>query len=108
METSEILSQFNNLPKSEQAKLAAIMLGKLCNTFSMNDVSKEFIHEMNREHRTIQQSFTKMMLEWMEHVSSENYRTDLRNEDSKKCVKTMIEKFKSENGFYPSEFIRMI
>lgn len=108
MEATEILSQFKQLSKEEQAKLAALMMGSMCNTFSSEIIENKFIEQMVREHRTLQQSFTKMMLKWMEFVSSEDYRTDLRNEDSKVYVKKMIDAFVKENGYLPSEYLRMI
>jgi hypothetical protein len=35
-------------------------------------------------------------LEWVEHVSSENYSTDGRNEDSKKIAIELLEGFKEQ------------
>ena len=108
MDNSEFYFQFKSLPREEQAMVAAQIMGSLCNSFSMDTISKDFIQEMNREHRTIQQAFTKMMFQWIEHVSSDNYRTDLRNEDSKKCASIMVDAFKKEKEYLPSEFLRMI
>jgi len=34
---------------------------------SFSNKEKEFILEMNREHRTLQQSFTKLCLAWLEN-----------------------------------------
>ena len=55
---------------------------------------KEFIEGFCRQHRTLQQSAFGMMLELMEHMTTEDYRTDGRNEDSKKIAKTLIDGFK--------------
>lgn len=108
MEANEILSQFKQLSKEEQGQLAALIMGSMCNTYASEVVEEEFIQQMCKEHRTLQQSFTKMMLKWMEFVSSEKYRTDLRNEDSKVYVKKMVDAFTKENGYLPSQYLRMI
>ena len=54
---------------------------------------KEFIEGMNREHRTLQQSFTKLCLMWIENCASEDYRFDLRNQDSHTISETILETF---------------
>lgn len=51
------------------------------NTYASNK-SEVFNAAMSNEHRTLQQSFTKLCLGWIEHVASPEYRTDLRNEAS--------------------------
>jgi len=63
---------------------------------SYNIKSDEFNSLMSREHRTLQQSFTRLCLEWIEYVASENYHTDLRNEQSHKISKKLVESFKRE------------
>ena len=55
---------------------------------------KAFIEAFKREHRTLQQSAFRMMLELIEEMATENYRTDGRNEDSKKMAKTLLDGFK--------------
>jgi hypothetical protein len=62
------------------------------NTFSLK--SDEFTAEMSREHRTLQQSFTRLCLAWIEHCASDDYRYDLRNEDSHTICKTLVESFR--------------
>lgn len=78
------------------------------NTYS--DKSAEFNEAMEREHRTLQQSFTRLCLKWLEHVASENYQFDGRNEDSHKVAERLVEQYTSENqyGFRPSEMLRFI
>jgi hypothetical protein len=63
---------------------------------SYSNKTQSFCEEMSREHRTLQQSFTRLCLEWVEHVSSENYSTDGRNEDSKKIAIELLEGFKEQ------------
>ena len=58
---------------------------------AFNPDSKGFIDRMSTEHRTIQQSFTKLCLQWIEHVADTEYRTDGRNEASQKVASELIE-----------------
>ena len=57
---------------------------------------------MSMKHRTLQQSFTRMCLQWLEHVASDNYRTDGRNEYSHKVAKEMIEVFQKNRPDFPN------
>lgn len=66
------------------------------NTFG--DTHTEFIKNMELEHRTLQQSFTRLCLKWIEHVASEEYRYDLRNEQSHQTCKLIMELFKDYQG----------
>jgi predicted sulfurtransferase len=75
------------------------------NTFSRRE---EFNEAMSREHRTLQQSFTRLCLKWLEHIAQEGYRTDLRNEASKKIANELVSNFKEKNGFAPSEFLPFV
>jgi hypothetical protein len=64
------------------------------NTF--NDKSQEFCQQMSCEHRTLQQSFTKLCLKWLEHCASDEYRTDGRNEQSQKIARELLEGFRDK------------
>jgi hypothetical protein len=64
------------------------------NTF--NNKGQEFCEAMSCEHRTLQQSFTKLCLNWLEHCASDEYRTDGRNEQSKKIAMELLEGFKQK------------
>jgi hypothetical protein len=78
------------------------------NTF--NDKSKEFCEAMSCEHRTLQQSFTKLCLQWIEHCASVEYRTDGRNEQSQKIARELLEGFKqkqAKDGF-TNETLKMM
>ena len=44
--------------------------------------NKAFCKSMTNCHRTLQQSFTRLCLEWIKTCASEDYRYDGRNEDS--------------------------
>lgn len=58
------------------------------NTF--NDQEPEFIKVMQFQHRTLQQSFTKLVLKWIEHIASPAYNTDGRNEGSQKTAQKLM------------------
>jgi hypothetical protein len=45
---------------------------------------------------TLQQSFTRLCLGWIEYVASNEYRTDARNEDSKAICMKMLHSFRRE------------
>lgn len=60
---------------------------------SMSHDPKEFVDAFNNQHRTLQQSFTKLCMAWLENCASDDYRTDGRNEASHKISKEMIEAF---------------
>jgi len=71
------------------------------NTF--NSKEKEFCEAMSCEHRTLQQSFTRLCFQWIEHCASDEYRIDARNEQSKSISLSVLhcfkEKHRLQNGF---------
>lgn len=70
------------------------------NTFG--DKSEAFNEAMSTEHRTLQQNFTRLALAWLEHVASDEYRTDGRNEASKvmcKDLKAGYRMVQAEKGY---------
>jgi hypothetical protein len=78
------------------AKKIVSNLTDYVNTFG--DVHTEFIKNMETEHRTLQQSFTKLCLKWIEHVGSSEYRFDDRNKQSHETCRLMLELFKDYQG----------
>lgn len=64
------------------------------NTFSVNSRIKEFCEQMDKEHRTLQQNFTRLCLSWIHYISKDDYRFDLRNQDSHERAKLIIDLFK--------------
>ena len=78
------------------AKKIVSNLTEYVNTFG--DVHTEFIKNMETEHRTLQQSFTKLCLKWIEHVGSSEYRFDDRNKQSHETCRLMLELFKDYQG----------
>lgn len=93
---------------THSAKETVITVTDYLNSFSSKE--KEFIQEMNREHRTLQQSFTKLCLAWLENCASEDYHFDGRNEASHKISKDVVEGFRDAKGTMsnPSEWLPCI
>jgi len=56
--------------------------------------TKGFIEAFKREHRTLQQSAFRMLLELIEEMASDNYHTDGRNESSKEVAQALLKGFK--------------
>lgn len=75
---------------------------------------KQFINQMSTEHRTLQQSFTRLVLEWLEFVASDDYRYDDRNKASHEIALKVIKAFRyvqvNTNGslMLPSSFLPII
>lgn len=83
---------------SELAELVTDYL----NTFNDEEKCNKFNYAMSRKHRTLQQNFTKLCLRWIEHVASDDYRFDDRNEDSHITCKKLIDLYrnlKSNEGY---------
>ena len=58
---------------------------------------KEFAELFGREHQTLQQSFTRVCLAWLEHLAEmEEDWYDLRNEASVHLARKIVEKFKND------------
>jgi hypothetical protein len=91
---------------TEITKEAVNNITDYVNTFSRRD---DFNEVMSMEHRTLQQSFTRLCLKWIEHVSNSEYRTDARNEQSKELCQKIVNEFKEKNGGHlPSDFLGFI
>lgn len=76
------------------------------NSYSLDPA--EFIQAMSREHRTLQQSFTRLVLVWLEYVASEDYRYDDRNKASHIIANTIIHLFKDNRNALPSQHLPLI
>ena len=92
----------------KQTKELVQEISNYVNTF--NDKSQEFCQAMSCEHRTLQQSFTKLCLQWLEHCASVEYRTDGRNEQSQKIARELLEGFKQKqaNDGFTNETLKMM
>jgi hypothetical protein len=91
-----ILSLCSQIKYMKDANKIVSEVTNYVNTFG--DVHTEFIKSMESEHRTLQQSFTRLCLKWIEHVGSEEYRYDLRNEQSHKTCRLIMELFRDYQG----------
>lgn len=95
-----------------KAETAVSTMSDFVNNF--NSDHKEFCELMSRDHRTLQQSFTRLCLEWLEHVASDNYSTDLRNESSHTVARDMIKLYQEKQkeifgrAFLPSESLPFV
>jgi hypothetical protein len=100
--TSENQTKIENLAESITSAL---------NTFSTKEVENTLIDRIGRDHRTLQQAFTRLCLKWIEHCASSGYPIDPRNEQSHLVSKDLLEGFflkKGEEDFKPSDYLRTI
>lgn len=68
---------------------AAEKVSEMLNSYSFS--YDGFCKAMTNQHRTLQQSFTRLCLKWLETCASEEYRYDGRNEASHKVAKKLLE-----------------
>lgn len=61
------------------------------NTFGNSNMDT-FVHQMSFQHKTLQQSFTKLCMKWIEHCASDEYKFDGRNQHSHELCKEIVEK----------------
>lgn len=71
--------------ETENVAKVSLMLNSL--SFDPEDFCKEF----TKEHRTIQQSFTRLCIHWLCTCASDDYRFDGRNEASHQVAKALID-----------------
>ena len=82
------------LDQERKAKELAEQLTNFVNNFNCDHDA--FINAFCNQHRTLQQSSFRLILMLIEKMGSDEYRTDGRNEGSKKVAKQLIEGFKKE------------
>jgi len=79
----------HNLTAEKEAVDAAVSISRFVNRMGFD--ADMFIRSMSREHRTLQQSFTRICLAWLWHLSQlEDGYYDLRNEASVKTAKELM------------------
>lgn len=82
---------------SELAKATADSL----NCFSGIGIP-EFVEEMSRQHRTLQQSFTRLVVAWLEHLGKlPEGRFDLRNQASVELGREFLNNISYRNRVIP-------
>ena len=75
-------------PRNQNTTDAAEVISRFCNGMSAHERAA-FIGIMARDHRTLQQGFTKVCVDWLLHLSQvEHY--DGRNEASVKLAKRLV------------------
>ena len=74
---------------SEKNKEQVAKVTEMLNSFTFD--YEGFCKEMTREHRTLQQSFTRLCIQWLCTCASDDYRYDGRNEASHEIAKALIE-----------------
>lgn len=62
----------------------AQIISDMVNDFNFN--AKGVCEELSKEHRTLQQNFTRLCIEWLKTCASDEYRYDARNADSRKVA----------------------
>lgn len=73
---------------NEKAKKEAEQVADMLNSYSFNP--EEFCKAMTKEHRTLQQSFTRLCIHWLCTCASDDYHYDGRNEASHEVAKAII------------------
>lgn len=64
-------------------------VSRMLNSYSFNPAA--FCKNMQNEHRTLQQSFTRLCVEWLKTCASDEYLFDERNRASHEVAKRMVE-----------------
>ena len=72
----------------------AQMVSNMLNAMGFNRI--EFCNELEKDHRTIQQNFTRLCFEWIKHCASDEYRHDDRNRASHVKCKAIVDAMKSD------------
>jgi hypothetical protein len=88
------MSEEEYIRNEENTQKAMALADSLTTFVNGGNKAKLFIDAFKCQHRTLQQSAFKMMLELLEEMTTEQYRVDGRNEASKEMAKDLIEGFK--------------
>ena len=75
--------------KDTKNKENAQKVSEMLNSFTFD--YEGFCKVMSNEHRTLQQSFTRLCIHWLCTCASDEYRYDGRNEASHEVAKALIE-----------------
>lgn len=66
------------------------------NNYGGSEKKEEFVNAFCNQHRTLQQSMFGLILQVIEKVASDEYRTDGRNEASHKVAKQIVKGFREQ------------
>ena len=75
--------------KDAKNKENAQMVAEMLNSFTFD--YEGFCKAMSNEHRTLQQSFTRLCIHWLCTCASDEYRYDGRNEASHERAMALID-----------------
>ena len=75
--------------KDTKNKENAQKVAEMLNSFTFD--YEGFCKAMSNEHRTLQQSFTRLCIHWLCTCASDEYRYDGRNEASHEVAKALVE-----------------
>lgn len=77
-------------------------LSRFVNNFNCDN--EGFVKEFMKDHRTLQQSVGRLFIQCLEAMAElEDHEVDARNEPLREASKEMIESYKKEHGYKPSE-----
>lgn len=76
------------MTRDERNKQNAEQVAEMLNVFGFDNDG--FCDAMCRQHRTLQQSFTRLCIAWLATCASDDYRYDGRNEASHEVAKALI------------------
>jgi hypothetical protein len=88
------MSEEEYIRNEENTQKAMALADSLTTFVNGGNKAKLFIDAFKCQHRTLQQSAFKMMLELLEEMTTEDYRVDGRNEASQEIARDLIEGFK--------------
>ena len=95
----------NNFTEKEK-EVARKVVNELSDYVNYRRSTDAFISEFKNDHRTLQQSMFRLMLNIIHEIADDSYQTDGRNEDSKIIAKLIVNGFKQQkklelinNGF---------
>lgn len=83
-------------------------IGKFVNVMGDTDRNRDFIVAMHKQHRTLQQAFTRLAFMWIEHLSRlGDNEIDLRNKASRDIARMMLGTNDMETlyGSEPSKYL---
>ena len=76
------------MTRDERNKQNAEQVAEMLNVFGFDNDG--FCDAMCRQHRTLQQNFTRLCIAWLATCASDDYRYDGRNEESHEVAKALI------------------
>ena len=74
--------------KHNEIKSQVSAVTSMLNSFTFD--YEGFCKQMTKEHRTLQQSFTRLCIHWLCECSTDEYQYDGRNEASHEIAKALI------------------